>query len=80
MVFKFSVIGLTTLCSNANDLFKKLQVDNSRKHASIPIPAPILARVRELAEIEGHFPPNISRVKFAGHSVRDVHERRSGYL
>ncbi|KAK1375909.1 Telomere repeat-binding protein 6 [Heracleum sosnowskyi] len=55
-------------------------VDNSRKNASVPIPAPILARVRELAEVEGQFPPNISGVKFAGHSVRDVHERRSGYL
>lgn len=55
-------------------------VDNSRKHASIPIPAPILVRVRELAEMEGQFPPNISGVKFSGHSVRDVHERRSGYL
>lgn len=74
------MIGLTSLCSYANPLRNKLQVDNSRKNASIPIPAPILVRVRELAEVEGQFPPNLSGVKFAGHSGRDVDERRSGYL
>ncbi|XP_017236407.1 uncharacterized protein LOC108209800 isoform X2 [Daucus carota subsp. sativus] len=55
-------------------------VDSSRKNASIPIPAPILARVRALAEMEGQFPPNLSGVKIVGHSSRDVLERRSGYL
>ncbi|KAL1829301.1 hypothetical protein ACET3Z_007713 [Daucus carota] len=55
-------------------------VDSSRKNVSIPIPAPILARVRALAEMEGQFPSNLSGVKIVGHSSRDVQERRSGYL
>ncbi|KAL0380563.1 UNVERIFIED_CONTAM: Developmentally-regulated G-protein 2 [Sesamum angustifolium] len=37
----------------------------SRKQASVPIPAPILSRVRELAEIQTHVPPSVSYCKLA---------------
>ncbi|XP_068658914.1 uncharacterized protein [Aristolochia californica] len=50
-------------------------VKDSRKHASMPIPAPILIRVRELAEMHGqtnYYPsPNTSK---------NVHEIRSDFL
>ncbi|KAL2516389.1 TRF-like 6 [Forsythia ovata] len=56
---------------------KGMQVQSSRKHASIPIPAPILLRVRELAEMQSQVPPSFSASKFAGHTGSDrssVHE------
>ncbi|KAL5755610.1 hypothetical protein ACOSQ2_020356 [Xanthoceras sorbifolium] len=55
---------------------------NSRKHASaMPIPAPILLRVRELAEMQQQVSPNLSSGKLAGSTGRNVHETRSsGYL
>ncbi|KAJ0006933.1 hypothetical protein Pint_29065 [Pistacia integerrima] len=57
---------------------------NSRKHASgMPIPAPILLRVRELAERQSQVPSNLSSTsKLAGSTGRNnVHETRSsGYL
>ncbi|KAK6796015.1 hypothetical protein RDI58_009470 [Solanum bulbocastanum] len=55
---------------------------NSRKQASVPIPAPILSRVRELADMQGQIPPVISACKSSGHSSSDrsVHEARSGFL
>eukprot|EP00268_Persea_americana_P045440 TRINITY_DN4632_c0_g1_i1.p1 TRINITY_DN4632_c0_g1~~TRINITY_DN4632_c0_g1_i1.p1 ORF type:complete len:110 (+),score=23.77 TRINITY_DN4632_c0_g1_i1:1137-1466(+) len=52
---------------------------SSRKHASIPIPADILVRVRELAETQSQVAPERSSCKWAGHS-KSVHESRSGYL
>lgn len=55
-------------------------MQSSRKHASVPIPAAILLRVRELAEIQAQVPPNISSSKFAAYSSTNVHETRSGYL
>ncbi|KAA8541647.1 hypothetical protein F0562_022799 [Nyssa sinensis] len=55
-------------------------MQNSRKHASLPIPAPILLRVRQLAEKQAQVPQNLSSSKFAGFSGRNVHETRSGYL
>ncbi|KAA8540250.1 hypothetical protein F0562_024187 [Nyssa sinensis] len=55
-------------------------MQDSRKHASMPIPAPILVRVRELAEMQAQVPPNVSSSKFARSSGRSVHETRSGYL
>ncbi|CAN6707440.1 unnamed protein product [Malus baccata var. baccata] len=36
---------------------------NSRKHASVPIPASILLRVRELAEMHAQVPPNLGPSK-----------------
>lgn len=56
---------------------------NSRKHASVPIPAPILLRVRQLAEMQAQVPPNVSSSKLVevgvgGRSV--VESSRSGYL
>ncbi|KAK6264274.1 hypothetical protein SCA6_019708 [Theobroma cacao] len=53
---------------------------NSRKHPSMPIPAPILLRVRELAEIQSQVPPNLSASKLAACGGRSVNETRSGYL
>ncbi|XP_009782035.1 uncharacterized protein [Nicotiana sylvestris] len=54
---------------------------NSRKQASVPIPAPILSRVRELADMQGQFQPILSTGKSSGHiSGRSVNEARSGYL
>lgn len=62
------------------------QVQNSKKQASIPIPAPILLRVRELAKLQGHIIPHVRpdlrAVKFGGHnsSNRHVNDIRSGFL
>lgn len=57
------------------------QMLNSRKQASVPIPAPILSRVRELADMQGQFQPILSTGKSSGHiSGRSVNEARSGYL
>lgn len=55
---------------------------NSRKHASsMPIPAAILLRVRELAEMQQQVSPNLSSGKLASSTERNVHETRSsGYL
>lgn len=53
----------------------------ARKHASsVPIPMPILLRVRELAEMQSQFPPNLSSSKLTGSAGRNVNETRSGYL
>ncbi|KAF1869644.1 hypothetical protein Lal_00017219 [Lupinus albus] len=50
---------------------------NSRKHGAIPIPETILARVRELAEMNLQVPPNLSSSKLtAGNVLMD----RSGLL
>ncbi|XP_043718774.1 uncharacterized protein LOC122666771 isoform X2 [Telopea speciosissima] len=53
---------------------------SSRKHTSTPIPAPILLRVRELAEMHAQTAPDLSSNKLATHGVRYVHETSSGYL
>ncbi|KAK9281560.1 hypothetical protein L1049_004463 [Liquidambar formosana] len=53
---------------------------NSRKHASMPIPASILLRVRELAKMHAQVPPNLSSSKLASCGGRSVYETRSGYL
>ncbi|KAK8493596.1 hypothetical protein V6N12_025012 [Hibiscus sabdariffa] len=52
---------------------------NSRKHPSMPIPAPILLRVRELAEMQAQGPsPNLSASKLS--ACGSVNETRPGYL
>ncbi|XP_042512183.1 uncharacterized protein LOC122087203 isoform X2 [Macadamia integrifolia] len=53
---------------------------SSRKHASMPIPAHILLRVRELAEMHAQTAPDLSSNKWVSHGVRNVHETSSGYL
>ncbi|KAG8643259.1 hypothetical protein MANES_11G021500v8 [Manihot esculenta] len=56
---------------------------NSRKNAAtMPIPEPILLRVRELAETQSQVPPNLSssKVPGTGSSGNSVHEKQSGYL
>ncbi|PIA27711.1 hypothetical protein AQUCO_07600106v1 [Aquilegia coerulea] len=53
---------------------------NSRKHGSMPIPAPILLRVRQLAEKDSGGTPDLSSSKFIGCSGRSVLDSRSGYL
>ncbi|XVE51879.1 hypothetical protein DITRI_Ditri02bG0076400 [Diplodiscus trichospermus] len=54
---------------------------NSRKHPSMPIPASILLRVRELAEMQAQIPPpNLSASKMAACDGRSVNETRPGYL
>ncbi|GFZ11718.1 P-loop containing nucleoside triphosphate hydrolases superfamily protein [Actinidia rufa] len=58
---------------------KGMQMQSSRKHASVPIPAPILLRVRELAEIQAQVAPNLSSSKLAACGGRNVHETRSEY-
>lgn len=68
------------LRASLNQLPAERGIQNPRKHASIPIPAPILLRVRELAEIQA---PNLSTSNYSGHSGgtdRSVEETRSGYL
>lgn len=63
-------------------IFFMSQILNSRKQASVPIPAAILRRVRELADMQGQFPPGLSTGKSSGHSSSDrsVHDARSGFL
>ncbi|XP_058108553.1 uncharacterized protein LOC131251686 isoform X2 [Magnolia sinica] len=52
-------------------------VGSSRKHpSSMPIPTPILVRVRELAEMHSQVGPDQSFSKFAGRS-RSLHDTRS---
>ncbi|KAH0700656.1 hypothetical protein KY284_014871 [Solanum tuberosum] len=65
-----------------NFIFVMVQILNSRKQASVPIPAAILSRVRELADMQGQIPPVLSACKSSGHSSSDrsVHEARSGFL
>ncbi|KAM1359443.1 uncharacterized protein LOC126582831 isoform X1 [Malus sylvestris] len=53
---------------------------NSRKHASVPIPASILLKVRELAEMQVQVPPNLGPSKLATGSSRSVHQLRPGFL
>ncbi|XP_068662706.1 uncharacterized protein [Aristolochia californica] len=57
-------------------------VKNSRKHSSIPIPAPILIRVRELAEMHGQASYFPSSTKLVGKrsTSNNVHEIRSDFL
>ncbi|KAJ7951540.1 Telomere repeat-binding protein 6 [Quillaja saponaria] len=52
---------------------------NSRKHGSAPIPEPILVRVRELAGLNAHVPPNASSGKLTV-GARGMQETSSGYL
>lgn len=57
------------------------QVQNSKKHPAIPIPAPILLRVRELADMQSQVSPDLKAVKFDGHSGRrNVNDMKSGFL
>ncbi|KAJ8756196.1 hypothetical protein K2173_024743 [Erythroxylum novogranatense] len=57
------------------------KVTNTRKNAaSMPIPAPILLRVRELAEMQVQDPPNHGSSKVLGTTGNSVNERQSGYL
>ncbi|XP_030526119.1 uncharacterized protein LOC115737871 isoform X2 [Rhodamnia argentea] len=55
------------------------KVMNPRKHVSMPIPAPILLRVRELAELHAQASPNLSTSKLVG-CGGSVNGTRSGYL
>ncbi|KAF9689964.1 hypothetical protein SADUNF_Sadunf01G0146800 [Salix dunnii] len=54
---------------------------NSRKNTgAMPIPAPILLKVRELAEMQAQVPPNLSSTKVAGSTRKIVHEKQTGIL
>ncbi|XP_017697729.2 uncharacterized protein LOC103704887 isoform X2 [Phoenix dactylifera] len=53
---------------------------NSRKHASVPIPTPILSRVRELAEMNSQTCTELGPSKITGHGGRNVQEKGSGFL
>ncbi|KAJ4833924.1 hypothetical protein Tsubulata_044621 [Turnera subulata] len=54
---------------------------NSRKNTgSMPIPEPILSRVRELAEMQAQAPPNLSSSKVVGVPRNNVQDKPSGYL
>ncbi|MBA0840382.1 hypothetical protein Goarm_002966 [Gossypium armourianum] len=54
---------------------------NSRKHPSMPIPASILLRVRELAEMQAQASlPNLSTGKLSACGGGSVNETRPGYL
>ncbi|XP_062008737.1 uncharacterized protein LOC133725475 isoform X1 [Rosa rugosa] len=54
--------------------------DGSRKHVAVPIPASILLKVRELAEMHAQVPPNLGASKLTANVTRSVHQTRSGYL
>ncbi|KAJ4953140.1 hypothetical protein NE237_029972 [Protea cynaroides] len=53
---------------------------SSRKHASVPIPTPILLRVRQLAEMHAQAVPGLTSSNLASRAVRNLHEASSGYL
>ncbi|KAG1334266.1 hypothetical protein COCNU_03G003850 [Cocos nucifera] len=53
---------------------------NSRKHTSVPIPTPILSRVRELAEMHSQTGTELGPSKIAGRGGRVVQEEGSGFL
>ncbi|KAK8664438.1 hypothetical protein V6N13_084229 [Hibiscus sabdariffa] len=56
---------------------------SSRKHPSVPIPAPILLRVRELADMQAQAPsPNLgaSKLLACDGGAGSVNETRPGYL
>ncbi|KAK6118064.1 hypothetical protein DH2020_048196 [Rehmannia glutinosa] len=55
---------------------------SSRKQASVPIPAPILSRVRELADVQTQVLPSFSSGRLAGFndSNNTVHETSPGFL
>ncbi|PNT55030.1 hypothetical protein POPTR_001G170200v4 [Populus trichocarpa] len=54
---------------------------NSRKNTgAMPIPTPILLKVRELAEMQAQVPPNLSLTKVAGSARKIVHEKQTGFL
>ncbi|XP_024453600.1 uncharacterized protein LOC7475702 isoform X2 [Populus trichocarpa] len=54
---------------------------NSRKSTgAMPIPAPILLKVRELAEMQAQVLPNLSSTKIAGSTRKNVHEKQTGFL
>ena len=53
---------------------------SSRKHGSMPIPAAILLKVRELAEMHAQVAPNLGTSKPSGCGGRTVHEKRAGFL
>ncbi|KAG5248754.1 myb family transcription factor [Salix suchowensis] len=54
---------------------------NSRKNTgAMPIPAPILLKVRELAEMQAQALPNLSSTKIAGSPRKNVHEKQTGFL
>lgn len=44
------------------------QMNSSRKQASVPIPAPILSRVRELADMQTQVQPSLSSSRLAAHN------------
>ncbi|KAK1414220.1 hypothetical protein QVD17_29962 [Tagetes erecta] len=52
-------------------------VQNFKKQSSTPIPAPILLRVRELAEMQSQVSPDLKAVKFASNNINDM---KSGFL
>ncbi|KAJ6947193.1 hypothetical protein NC651_001782 [Populus alba x Populus x berolinensis] len=52
---------------------------NSRKNTgAMPIPTPILLKVRELAEMQAQVPQNLSSTKVAGSARKIVHEKQTG--
>lgn len=55
-------------------------VRNSQKHASLPIPASVLIRVRELAEMHEQVASKQSSSKLAGRRSLSVYETRSTFL
>ncbi|XP_023761951.1 uncharacterized protein LOC111910349 isoform X1 [Lactuca sativa] len=63
-------------------------VQNSKKQSSIPIPAPILLRVRELAEMQSQVSPDLKQpLRFGGghnhnsnSGSRNVNDIKSGFL
>ncbi|XP_076930151.1 uncharacterized protein LOC143594818 [Bidens hawaiensis] len=52
------------------------EVQNFKKHSSIPIPATILLRVRELAEAQSQVSPDLKPLKFSS----NVNDMKSGFL
>ncbi|PIN14635.1 hypothetical protein CDL12_12730 [Handroanthus impetiginosus] len=56
-------------------------INSSRKQASVPIPASILSRVRELADLNAQASPSLTSSKLAGHndSNKTVHETGPGH-
>ncbi|XP_073012026.1 uncharacterized protein [Typha latifolia] len=56
------------------------QGKNSRKHTSVPIPTPILSRVRELAETHSQTGIEFGTSKFSSHGAKVVQGKGTGFL
>ena len=61
-------------------LWLTIQMNSRKNTGAMPIPTPILLKVRELAEMQAQVPPNLSLTKVAGSARKIVREKQTGFL